>query len=307
MNSQDFVTELKRLLTKHPKLEAQAWHSENCVYSNYVYDSKDLMFCFDAYRCQNGTWLFDSVLCVDCMDCDYTFESEMCYECVDAFKCYNSTYLELCNDMKDSDFCYNSGNLQNCFGCVNLFHKSFCVFNRQLTEEQYNTTVAELKKLPAETVLAQVNELKKRFPIRPNNADHNVNCPYGNYVYNSKDCYWCFDSAKNEDCAYLYDGNESKQTLDATYVGRFNENSYQLIESARINNCQFVIDCNSCIDSTYLFNCNNVRNCFGCVGLSYKEYCILNRQFTQQEYEKILPLITKSVFALEASWSDIRH
>ncbi|MEI8091823.1 MAG: hypothetical protein WCG98_06500 [bacterium] len=37
-----------------------------------------------------------------------------------------------------------------------------------------------------------------------------------------------------------------------------------------------------------MFYCHH---CFGCVGLKNKEYCILNTQYTQQEYEQIVPEI----------------
>ena len=36
----------------------------------------------------------------------------------------------------------------------------------------------------------------------------------------------------------------------------------------------------------YCENCHNSRDCFGCVGLRNKQYCILNKQFTKEEYEK---------------------
>jgi hypothetical protein len=39
-------------------------------------------------------------------------------------------------------------------------------------------------------------------------------------------------------------------------------------------------------DCLYCDNCQSVKNCFGCVGLKKAEYCILNKQFTPEEYDK---------------------
>ena len=43
----------------------------------------------------------------------------------------------------------------------------------------------------------------------------------------------------------------------------------------------------------YSDNClNNSRNCFGCIGLKNNdEYCILNKQYTKEEYETLVPKI----------------
>ena len=40
-------------------------------------------------------------------------------------------------------------------------------------------------------------------------------------------------------------------------------------------------------DVEYSIFCRGCKNCFGCVGLNKKEYCILNRQYTKEEYFKL--------------------
>ena len=47
----------------------------------------------------------------------------------------------------------------------------------------------------------------------------------------------------------------------------------------------------NCIDCNFIFNCNNCQDCFGCVNLKKKQYCILNKQYTKEEYESLLPKI----------------
>lgn len=32
----------------------------------------------------------------------------------------------------------------------------------------------------------------------------------------------------------------------------------------------------------------NCKNCFGCIGLNQKEYCIFNKQYTKEAYEKLV-------------------
>jgi hypothetical protein len=41
----------------------------------------------------------------------------------------------------------------------------------------------------------------------------------------------------------------------------------------------------------YCENCFSCNNCFGCVGLRNKQFCILNKQYTKEEYEALVPTI----------------
>jgi hypothetical protein len=42
---------------------------------------------------------------------------------------------------------------------------------------------------------------------------------------------------------------------------------------------------------TYSDTCENCTNVFGCIGLRNKQYCILNKQYTKEEYEELVPKI----------------
>ncbi len=49
------------------------------------------------------------------------------------------------------------------------------------------------------------------------------------------------------------------------------------------NGCHDIYYCKACL--------NNCGNLFGCMGLKQKNYCILNKQYTKEEYEDLLPRI----------------
>jgi hypothetical protein len=48
----------------------------------------------------------------------------------------------------------------------------------------------------------------------------------------------------------------------------------------------------------YTFNCHDLKNCFGCVGLRKKQYCILNKQYTKEQYEELIPKIIEQMNVL---------
>ncbi|MCX6721969.1 MAG: hypothetical protein NTY04_02160, partial [Candidatus Staskawiczbacteria bacterium] len=54
---------------------------------------------------------------------------------------------------------------------------------------------------------------------------------------------------------------------------------------------------NGCSYLEYCFNCDSSSNCFGCIGMRKKEYCILNKQYTKEEYEEFVPKIREQMNA----------
>jgi len=73
-----------------------------------------------------------------------------------------------------------------------------------------------------------------------------------------------------------------------------------------VDNCQLICDAVSVInasnsrfsycvwhdnDAEYIDTCENCNNIFGCIGLKKKSYCILNKQYSKEEYESLVPKI----------------
>ena len=48
-------------------------------------------------------------------------------------------------------------------------------------------------------------------------------------------------------------------------------------------------------DIWYSYMLNNCEHCFGCAELNAKKYCIFNKQYTKEEYEKIVPQIIEQM------------
>jgi hypothetical protein len=49
----------------------------------------------------------------------------------------------------------------------------------------------------------------------------------------------------------------------------------------------------------YSDNCSNSSNLFGCIGLRNKSYCIFNKQYTKEEYEK---QVAKIIAHMQETW-----
>ncbi|MFA6529095.1 MAG: hypothetical protein WCT46_06185, partial [Candidatus Gracilibacteria bacterium] len=88
---------------------------------------------------------------------------------------------------------------------------------------------------------------------------------------------------------------KAKDCMDWDFYGDGAEMCYEISSSAgNVNYCSFCLNCWD--GNSNLFYCDlstGSKNCFGCIGLRSSSYCILNKQYTQEEYEKLLPEIIK--------------
>jgi hypothetical protein len=133
-----------------------------------------------------------------------------------------------------------------------------------------------------------------KHPVRAMRGEQNVDVS-GDNLFQCKNCRTCFDCITGQDCAYCTNCMlPMKDCLDVHIWGDGMELVY---ESALIG-----AGAQRIIGGFYvLLGCDNVyysqwcrqacRNLFGCVCLNHKEYCILNRQYTKEEYDTLVPKI----------------
>lgn len=293
MNFQQFQEELQKLRQRFPVPPNYSIQSENSDYGNYLYMCKDAYFCFETADSNNITYLFDSFKATHCVDGDYIIESGNCYDSVDTVSCNNCAYMNYCSRLYDSYFCWDCSDSHHLFGCVHLTHKEYCIFNKQFSPEEYEKKVAELMKRPIKENFAEMKKLSEQFPVTQTNVMYSENCDYNNQVFHSKNMYLCFDSAYSENCAYLYDAHRNKNCYDMTQSNN-NVDCYEMRDSGYCNNCHHLSNCGSVYDSAFSEDCDNSNHLFGCSNLSQKEYCILNKQYSKEEYEKQVAEIMSS-------------
>ena len=120
----------------------------------------------------------------------------------------------------------------------------------------------------------------------------------GNYIYNSKNTRYSFYVNGMEDGRYnqfvFY-----KPTSDCYDMTLWGENATRIYECMGAGDSQdmikFSFDCWApAINIEYSYHIVSPnKNLFGCIGLKNKEYCILNKQYTKEEYEKMVEKIKK--------------
>lgn len=139
------------------------------------------------------------------------------------------------------------------------------------------------------------DEIKKKalhkFAILINSTEST-----GDNVENARNCKNCFIFGKDvRDCKYCVNGGfHASDMYDGYGVGDNAELLYEAFDSGvQGSNYLSVGIVYECRSASYCYNCTGCSHIFGCIGLRNKSYCILNKQHTREEYEKLLPKIIR--------------
>lgn len=286
-----FFEQFQELKAKIPKLAIINFSEENSDYTNYGYQNKDcyLMFTCDINeKCYYGCFVWNSFECVDNL---FLIGSTLCYQCVDCVKCYNSDFCKESEALTDCFGCFDCRSCQNCFGSSGLRNKQYYFFNQQLSKEEYEKKVAEAK-TDWKGLMKRLEEVGKDLPRRNLLITNSENC-LGDHLNNCKNVSYCFDTKELEDSKYV------------TNVPVSSSNCFDVEGCGLAYWCYECIGtgatANHCIGTEFnwnngneLYYCSyvlNSRDLFGCAGIKHKQYCILNKQYTKEEYEVLVPRI----------------
>lgn len=283
----DFFTEFKKLVFSSPRNSLHHRVVENSDFADYIARSKNIYLSYfidSSEDCYYSEYLAN---CRDCVDCMAVVASELCYECVDSSSLYNCSFVQDCHNCSHCNFSYDCLNCKDCFGCFGLRHKQFCIFNKPYTEGVYREKIAQLTKNAPRKILEILQPEFEKYPrLYARLLKGNEKC-VGDYIYFSKNSYSCFNIRNTEDSWYVSDIFDpellSHTSMDCTFASHI-ENCYEAQNIVNCTNSNFLENCANCSDCDYVLFCYNCSNCFGCVYSMNKEYCILNRQFTREEY-----------------------
>ena len=123
-------------------------------------------------------------------------------------------------------------------------------------------------------------------------VDSMENCHYCNYGIFSKSCYLVMWAAWSENCLYSSCPGKSIYDVDSTFSFSC-QYTYQCAHCTNCFECMYCDNSSGCKFSSFLSFCNNCTYCLWCVNLQTAQYCILNKQYTQEEYETVSKDILK--------------
>ncbi len=285
--------ELQKAVPRH-----SFWHvnSDTSPFANFVRDGKNSYLSYsvvvaeEVYYSKNvdrSTNIYDSL---DVNDCSWCFENNK------GEKNYNSAYCESCEGCIDSKFLYRCFNCRNCFLCSNLRNGEYCILNKKYSKDEYREKMKELNTgsyASLQRMFTQFEDLKRRSIHRFANMTNCVDST-GNDLDNAKDAKSVFSSYNLEHVKYGMRTYGQKDSMDISNI-YLSELMYDSISGGTKESSllRFSMHGFSGLhDSYYIDSCASSANLFGCVGMRNKKFCILNKQYSEEEYRTLVAKIT---------------
>ena len=290
-----FVDQFTELMRSVPHIGVLLSNVQNSEYTNQSYNTKDCYLSSAIKDCDSVRYSHNCNGITDCTDVSYCFNGELLYQSTDTYDSYGSSYLSHCINCSDSDFLYDCVGCKHCFGSNGLRQAEYHFFNEKLSKEDYEN------KLQAYALHTYdgIEKARSDFNAFLQKADHRtefmLQCEdvTGNNIRNSRNCTECYDSLDLEDCHYSTWIFVCRDAIDCYGMGD-SRIVYDCVGVEEVQKVAFSFGTSNSSDCYYTDLCFNCAHCFGCVGLRNKRYCILNKEYTQQEYEKLVPeLIAK--------------
>lgn len=301
--SRPFFEQLKELIQTVP------WPSRSihdCIKSDYCMNCSDLKDCymlFDADHSEESAYGVGVNYIKNSFDNLSLDQCELCYESFACINCYGALFSSNCEDSNNILFCKDCVNCTDCFGCVGLRNKSYCISNEQYTKKEYFKKLADFDLGSYQNFLElQINIYRnfQKFPMRFMQGSHNQDVS-GEYIYNSKNVLDSYMVAGGEDSRFCFFTKLQPGPKNCYDYDLFGWNAEKIYECDNVgygsSDIKFsVLTYGDVHDIEYSMHCvSGTNNLFGCVGLRNKSYCILNKQYTKEEYEKFVPRIIEHI------------
>jgi len=190
----------------------------------------------------------------------------------------------------NSAFLFDCRNCEYCFGATNKRNKKYLWLNEQLTQTEWEKRFSEVdlgSQKNTKKYLDDFYRLMAEQGIWPENFNDNVTDSTGEYLSKTvsvKNSYSCDQGAVNQYSCNFSIGTSQDNAFTGYPV--FGHDQYYCVGCSRGGGSKFSFLTIQSNNMEYCLLCYNCETCFGCIGLQRKQFCIFNKQYTEEEYWK---------------------
>lgn len=295
--------DLKNVVPKIALMNDNDISSENCKYTY------DILYCKDCYMTMEA--ISDKVAhyCMNVhrseyiLDSTMLYDSQYCIECTDSYNLFSCIYTQnsrACTHMLFTSDCVWCN---FCIWCVGLENKEYYLFNefvwKELYEQYRKDILSELIFWSTKFTSTRKNFLKKhkKQTLQHINTEH----AYGENILNSSEIVCGFELSNCQKLKYVYNVLDAHNCQDIDVATNI-DHCLESVTPDLSSNILFSIFCSSCHWVVYSEMCHRCTHCFWCVWLKDKQYCILNVQYTKEEYDKKVSQVITSMIENGEWW-----
>ena len=283
-----------------PVLQTEQATMINSPYCNGASELRNCHLCFMADRSENSGYSHSVSFLKDCYDLTFSNYNELCYFGLNLRNCYGALFSRDCVECQNVYFSADLTGCSDCFGCIGLRKKQYHIWNQPYTKEEYQKKIKEFDFGSHQKVEEYKKKAEEHFLNFPHKNFHTIKAynSSGDYIYNCKNVKNSYWVETGEDIRYT-EFLQAMNTSKAYDYSGFSFNVEWVYECAWVgistNNVKFTYWNYSAHDIEYCFGCHSSGNLFGCVGVRTGEYCILNKQYTKEEYYALVERIKEQM------------
>ena len=299
-----FLAQLDELYKATPQMALELNYPTlvNSEYVNHTATAKNCYLIFISDECENVLYAEYLLHNKDCMDGTILEKAELCYQVVNCGNSYRLFYSEDCDSCRDVFFSKDCIGCSDCFGCMGLRSKKYHIFNTPYSKDAYEKKIKEFRLDVHQNIERFKEEARAFWLTRPHKFAHvlrNANAT-GDYVYgskNAKDMYMVSEGTENARYCQIITMSGTKDAYDYTLWGNGAQRIYEaMIAGEGADSVKFSLEAWSNVrDIEYSLMVLSSSNMFGCANIRNKQYCILNKQYTKEEYEKLREQIIRDM------------
>ncbi len=294
--NETFSKQFNELILKIPHPSLNTKNNQNSYYTNFTLHSNNCYMVFwwaSSDDCMYWKFMTNTKKSIDILS---LYSCELCYECIDLQDSYNCKYSMHSRNCSDSLLIEDCVSCKNCIMCFGLIQKEYCILNKTVWKEKFEKYKKEIWILTYKKVASlreQLNKLKASIPHKHWHIYSCDNCTW-DMLLNSKNCKHCFDLKNWEDSKFISSVPNVKNTYDANFCAPEGaQYCYNVCSSAWVQTSISTFLVWHSNNVYYSMECNNSNDLFWCIWLKNKQYCIFNKQYSKDEYEKLVPTIIK--------------
>jgi hypothetical protein len=256
-----------------------ATNVKNCYMSFNIFDSEECHYCVSINKLK------------ECIDVSMTDQGECLYASTSCDNSYQVFWSEFAQSCSDSYFLYDCVSCSNCALSSGLRHKQYVFMNEQLTKEEYEKKITELKTgsyMKLQEYLKKFQEMKKTYPKKYLIGQQNDHVT-GNVIFQSKNLEDAYYVSEAEDSVNVFNATiDVKDALDMVAFGHGAEKIFSCTSvGADSSDLMFCVLCyKGCTNLRYCLNLRTSQNSFGSCYARGLEFTILNKKYSPEEYQK---------------------
>ena len=305
--SNNLFADLSTLFKNMPYPNKLGSNMENSEYCNQETDDKNCYLNAWGHNNQNSLYTTYSLKGLRTVDGYRVMNSEHTYESIDIHTSQRVFFSQQIENSYNIWFSYDIKWCQNVLFGFGLNNANYVFKNKTVSKEEREILYQSYKeKIASRTglveVLKEYEEFTKDFPLKGIIAVNTENSVWGNDLINVKNALCSSRGEESQDIAYTNLFAGVSDVMDIESVGRAQKN-YNIASSIKTNDCVVGSHIFENIQNGYyVYAIKNSSYITACVGLDHKQYCFLNKQYDQKQWEKLTIISIEELQSKERFW-----